>query len=253
MTEVERCPTGIEGLDELLEGGFPRGRVILVAGGCGTGKSTLGVQFLCNGALRCGESGVLVTLEQHPKRIKQEMRVMGFDLDALEAAGKLVIVDASLSDIIFKERGSEFALSPTASFGMESLLGLIEDAARKVDAKRAVVDSFSALDTLLETRRSHTSGSIQEDSRKMALGINYKLQSIGLTSILTKDLFDDPRAGRYGMEEFIADGVITLHYTVSGPDRGRHLIIKKMRSTKHSENINTLEFVKGQGIRVKGF
>ncbi|MFH0862479.1 MAG: ATPase domain-containing protein [Candidatus Altiarchaeota archaeon] len=251
--EVDRCPTGIAGLDELLEGGFPRGRVILVAGGCGTGKSTLAVQFLCNGITRYGEPGVLVTLEQHPMRIKQEMLVMGFDLEALEREGKLAIVDASLSDIIFKERGSQFALSPTASFGMESILGLIEDAANKVGAKRAVVDSFSALDTLIETRRSHTSGSIQEDSRKTTLGINYKFQSLGLTSILTKDLFDDHRTGRYGMEEFIADGVITLHYNVSGPDTGRHLIIKKMRSTKHSENINTIEFVRGEGIRVKGF
>ena len=60
-----RCPTGIEGLDDLIDGGFPRGRVILLAGTCGTGKTTFAVQYLVNGITKYGENGIFVTLEQN--------------------------------------------------------------------------------------------------------------------------------------------------------------------------------------------
>lgn len=240
-------------MDELLEGGFPRGRVILVSGGCGTGKTILATQFLYNGIVKYGEPGVLVTLEQHPKRIREEMKVMGFDLEPLEKDNLLAIVDASLSDIVFKESGTPFTLSPSASFGMETITGIIQDAAEKIGAKRAVVDSFSALDTLVETRHQHSAGSSPEDSRKAVLGINYKFQSMGLTSILIADILEGGGTSRHGMEEFIADGVLSLNFNVSGPDAGRHLVIKKMRGTRHSENIHTIEFIRGEGIRVKAF
>jgi len=89
--------------------------------------------------------------------------------------------------------------------------------------------------------------------RKMMLGINYKLQSMNLTSILVSDMTEESVISKHGIEEFMVDGVITLHYNVVGPDQGRHLIIRKMRSTKHNENINIIEFIPGEGMRVKGY
>jgi len=251
--DVKRCPTGVEGLDELLNGGFPYGRTVLLAGGCGTGKSILATQFLYNGAVKYGEPGLLVTLEQNPALIKADMGAMGFDLEELERNGKLIIIDASLSDMVFKQPIGEYALSIKTSFSLETILGLIEEAAKQINAKRAVIDSFSALDTLIEAKKQHPPGAAAEDARKTMLGINYKLQSMGLTSILVSDTDDNKTSGRYGIEEFIVDGVITMHYNVAGPDTGRHLIIKKMRATKHGENINTIEFQQGRGVRVKGF
>lgn len=251
--EIKRCPTGIEGLDELMEGGFPQGRTILLAGGCGTGKTIMAMQFLCNGVLKYGEPAVMVTLEQHPSRIREDMMYMGLDVKSLEADGKLRIVDASLSETMFMQKSSEYTLSAGASFSLDSVLGMIEDAAKRIGARRAVVDSFSALDSLMETKKIHATPYSPDEARRILLGINYKLQYMGLTSILITDVLENEKTSKYGVEEFVVDGVITLNYNVSGPDAGRHLIIKKMRNTKHSENIHTIEFVKGEGIRVKGY
>jgi KaiC/GvpD/RAD55 family RecA-like ATPase len=250
--EVKRCPTGIEGLDELIEGGIPQGRTVLLAGGCGTGKSILGTQFLYNGIVKYGEPGIFVTLEQHPSRIREDMMLMGFDLKELEDRGSLQIIDASLSDTTFTQRSSEYTLSAGASFSLDSVIGFIEDAMRKTNAKRVVVDSISALDSLMETKKVHSTPYSPNEARRILLGINYKLQYMGLTSILISDILENEMTSKYGVEEFVVDGVISLHYNVFGPDAGRHLIIKKMRRTKHSENIHTIEFIRGEGIRVKG-
>ena len=250
--ESERCPTGVQGLDELLEGGLPRGRVVLLAGGCGTGKSIMATQFLYNGIVKYNEPGILLTLEQNPELMKADMKRMGFDLDKLEDENKLIIIDASLSGIMYPKKQRRYTIPPTTSFNLDSILGLISEAAKHIDAKRAVVDSFSALDSLVETRER--SGSvIKDDVRKMMLGINYKLQSMNLTSILVSDMTEESVISKHGIEEFMVDGVITLHYNVVGPDQGRHLIIRKMRSTKHNENINIIEFIPGEGMRVKGY
>jgi len=253
--EVQRCKTGVPGLDDLIEGGIPSGRVVLVSGGCGTGKSMLGAQFLYHGALEYDEPGILVSLEQNPELFKQDMAIMGLDFDKMEEEGKIIIIDASLSGMAYEGQAEKYTLSQSSAFSPESILGLIKEGVNEIGAKRAVVDSFSALDSLIETRRRSTGSSpvSEECVRKTLLGINYKLQSMGLTSILITDNLVQDKEAASGIEDFIVDGVITLHYNVTGPDAGRNLIIRKMRSTKHSENINTIEFRKGEGLFVKGF
>ncbi|MHA2602834.1 MAG: ATPase domain-containing protein, partial [Candidatus Thorarchaeota archaeon SMTZ1-83] len=89
---IERVKTGIPGLDELIEGGFPRGDTILIAGRAGTGKSIMANQFLYKGATEYDEPGVLVTLEESPLLIKRNMMRFGMDLDALVKEKKLAIV-----------------------------------------------------------------------------------------------------------------------------------------------------------------
>jgi KaiC/GvpD/RAD55 family RecA-like ATPase len=251
MTEhaMDRCPTGIEGLDELIEGGFPRGRVVLLAGDCGTGKSILATQFLYKGAVEYNEPGIFISLEQSPSLLREDMADIGFDLEKLEKEKKLLIIDASLSNIGFMQKPSDYSLTPQ-EFSVDSILALISDAAEKIGAKRAVLDSFSALDSLIETKKVHVGAGLREDVRMAILGINYKFQSMGLTSVMISDILDDGRLSRHGIDEFMVDGVITLHYKAVGPDSGRHLIIKKMRCTKHSENINMIEFKRGTGVRV---
>ena len=248
---VERCPTGIEGLDELIEGGLPRGRVVLLAGDCGTGKSIFATEFLVNGIVKYDEPGILVSLEQTPEHLKADMLSLGMDLTKLENDGKLVIIDASLFGKTLKSK-AKYALTPE-QFSLDSITAMISDAVREIKAKRAVVDSFSALDSLLESKKSQVGLALKEDVRRSILGINYKLQSLDLTSILISDITDDGRLSKHGIEEFMVDGVIILNYSPAGPDAGRHLIIKKMRSTKHNENINTIEFMPGKGIKVKPY
>jgi len=246
---TERCPTGIAGLDELIEGGFPRGRVILIAGDCGTGKSILGTQFLYNGVVKYDEPGILINLEQSPELYKEDMLAMGFDLNKLEEEGKLLMIDASLAGINSQNpKKGKYTLIPE-QFSVDLILALIAEAAKKIKAKRAVVDSFTALESILESKKSREGVELKEETRRTMLSINYKLQDMKLTSILVSDMYNN-RPSIHGIEEFMADGVLTLHYGNVGFCGGRHLMIKKMRMTNHSENIHQMEFERGVGIKV---
>ena len=95
--DIDRVKTGIPGLDELIEGGLPRGDTILIAGKAGTGKSILATQFIYKGAIDYDEPGVFVTLEEPPHLIKRNMLRFGMDLDALINEGKMSLVDLSPS------------------------------------------------------------------------------------------------------------------------------------------------------------
>jgi len=91
---MDRVPTGIKGLDELLGGGFPEGKCILVVGSPGSGKTTFAIQYLYSGALQ-GETGLYVTLDEYPDVIKQNFQSYNWDLDSVEKKGRLLFLDAS--------------------------------------------------------------------------------------------------------------------------------------------------------------
>jgi len=177
------------------------------------------------------------------------MASVGFDLAKLEAEKKLVIIDASLSGMAFKPDNPAYTISPE-EFSLDSIVAIIHEAVNDIGAKRAVVDSFSALDSLIETKKSHVGMGLKEDVRRAILGINYKLQSMNLTSMLISDIVDEGKLSTHGIEEFMVDGVIKLDYKPSGPTGGRHLVVNKMRSTSHSENIHTIELIEGKGMCV---
>src|SRR5690349_1601648 len=92
---IRKVPTKISGLDEVLEGGIPRGRTTLASGGPGSGKTVLGLEFLCSGAFS-GEPGVFVTFEERAQALRENALSMGWDLAALEKAGKVAVVEARL-------------------------------------------------------------------------------------------------------------------------------------------------------------
>src|SRR5438046_10606348 len=91
---MDRVPTGIKGLDELLGGGFPEGRCILVVGSPGSGKTTFALQYLYHGAM-LGETGLYVTLDEHPALVKKNLQSYDWDIDGMEKKGKLLFIDAS--------------------------------------------------------------------------------------------------------------------------------------------------------------
>lgn len=253
--KIEKCPTGVPGLDELIEGGFPRGRVILLEGDSGTGKSILATQFIYNGAVKYNEPGILIILEQNPELYKEDMMAIGLDLNKIEEEGKLIIIDASLSGLASGELGllkipkkEEFKILPD-QFSAELVELLIQEAVKKINAKRAVVDSFSALESILESRKIKEGAATIDETRRTMLGINYKLQQMKLTSILVSDIIEN-KSPTHGIEEFICDGVIALDYFSTGADAGRHLTIKKMRTVNHSQNIHQIAFERGVGVRV---
>lgn len=237
---MERAPTGIDGLDELIEGGIPRRRMVLVSGSCGTGKSILSAQFIYRGALDYGEPGVFVTLDERPTIIREDMLQFGWDFKALEDKGLIRIIDGTVTKVGIPSE-EEYAL-PETGFNLDKLLVEIIKATKEIGAKRLVVDSLPALGFKYDT---------EAEVRKAILKMSYVLSKTGVTSIVTTEIPEHSGTySKYGVEEFVADGVIVLNYGSLGGRATRTLHIRKMRGTKHSEHLHPMEITRERGIVV---
>jgi len=236
---MNRVKTGIAGLDALLEGGFPEGRSILISGATGTGKTIFCLQFVFEGAKQFGEPGVFVTLDERPELIRQDVLRFGWDLQELERKKMLTLIDGSIAKVGLPSE-EEFSM-PLTGFDLDKLLLEIIRATKQIRAKRVVIDSIPGLGFNFEN---------QPEARKAILKLSYILQRAGVTSLLTTELQEgENKFGKYGVEEYIVDGVIVLHYIGLGTKSNRTLHIRKMRATKHSEELHPLEFSK-KGIVV---
>ncbi len=236
---MERVKTGIYGLDELIQGGLPRGRSILLSGGCGTGKTTFAMQFIYFGAVQYGEPGIYVTLDERPNLIREDCLNFGWDLRKAEQANMLQIIDGTQARIGIPSE-EEFSL-PTTGFDIDKLLLEILGSIKRYGAKRVVIDSLPALG--LELQEEH-------DIRKAMLKTGYLLQKSGVTALLISEMAEGSnKFSKYGIEEYLVDGVILLHYISVGSQSNRTLHIRKMRGTKHSEDLHPLE-ISDKGIIV---
>jgi len=242
----DRVPTGINGLDELLDGGFPRGRTILLSGTCGTGKTTLAIQYLANGIEKYNEPGILITLEQNREEIAKDMLNIGIDLKKLEQQGKLIIIDTSLSRIGVRDymttlptpnQGS-ISLKP-GEFNIDNIIALAVNNAQKIGAKRMIIDSLPALDYLIAELK---------DIRRALITMTYELKSKGLTTLIITEGEDDNTISKHGVEEYITDGVLVLK--VNETLDTRTIKIRKMRTTKHTLKPQTFELT-SEGVKVK--
>jgi len=214
---IERIPSGIPGLDSLMEGGFPKGRITLVTGAAGAGKTTLGVQFLWSGAVQHGEPGAYVTLDEEADDLRAEMARYGWDLSRLQEENRLCIIQ---SPVPFEVAG--------VSVSMDELLDAIHSKAVAIDAKRIVFDSVAALGLPY----ADPVGLRRDLHRLCAM-----LRELGCTALLlTERPEDENRITRYDIEQFVAQGVIVLH--LSRKHRG--IEIRKMRGTKHDTNVHTM-------------
>lgn len=235
---MNRIKTGIKGFDELVEGGLPEGRSFLVSGGTGTGKTIFAVQYLVSGA-QSGEPGVYLTLDERPELIREDMLRFGWNLRALEDNGSLKIVDGTMAKLGIPS-DEEFSL-PATGFDLDKLLLELMRAIKKIKAKRVVIDSIPALGLNFDS---------ELDVRKAVLKIVYLLSRAGVTTVFTTEINEDSKQlGKYGVEEYVADGVIVLHYMGVGTQSNRTLHIRKMRATKHSEDLHPLQ-ITDTGINV---
>ncbi len=218
----ERRPIGIPGLDEKMGGGLPPGpRTVLVAGGCGTGKTTFGVQFLYKGALEHGEPGVLINFEQDIAQLKQDMANFGFDLQKLEEQNLVRIYDKS-----------------SAEEGKRDLISFIIERADEINAKRIVIDSMQTLEYLIGTNIKFTVSSTCD-----------ALKRAGLTTLIMAESRSDEVDISEEVESYIVDGVIIL--TIHEALDTRKVKIRKMRGTYHT--LKALEMKFGpKGIEVTG-
>ncbi|HOC77218.1 MAG TPA: gas vesicle protein GvpD [Methanofastidiosum sp.] len=222
----ERVKTGIKGLDELIEGGLPKSSSILLSGEAGTGKTIFSLQYIYSGAKDYGEAGIYVTFEEKPEELRREALQFGWDLKKYETKKKIVILDAA-SLRVGVPSDEDFYMK--SDVDLKSLLSKLYEIAMDIDAKRIVIDSLPAF-------------FFSEDSEKMRDDIYMMgrvLAETKATSILITEIINGQGYSRFGYEEFITRGVITLHL-VEGEkamprmsEYKRSIFIRKMRETNH--------------------
>lgn len=236
---MDRLKTGINGMDELIEGGFPAGRSVLISGACGTGKTLMGIQYIYKGAVEHKEPGVYVTLDERPELIREDVMRFGWDLKKMEEKNLINIVDGSIAKLGMPSE-EEFSL-PVTGYDIDKLLLEIMRVIKRIEAKRVVIDSIPALGFNFENGN---------EVRKAILKISYMLMRSGVTSVLVSEIQEGVnKFGKYGVEEYVVDGVIVLHYMGVGTQSNRTMHIRKMRATKHSEDLHPLEITE-QGIKI---
>ena len=214
---IPKIPTQIAGLDEVLEGGLPQGRTTLVSGGPGSGKTVLGLEFLCRAA-NDGTPGVFITFEERAEAIRKNALSMGFDLAALEKAGKVAIVEARLM-------GGEIH---SGDFDINGLLAIIDGHAKRIGAKQVVMD---ALDVLMRVFDD------PQRERNELYRLHDWLVDRKFTSILTvKVQQDGALAHRYEFLDFMADCVIRLDHRVLVQVATRRLRVIKCRGSAFGTN-----------------
>lgn len=237
-------PSGIPGLDALLQGGFPQGRSILLYGGPGSGKTTFCVQYLYRGAVDYGEPGVFVTLNETPDEIKSNMANFGWDLDALEEKGLLSILDVravtvspsgyiSLAQEMFRGESIPFSL----------LARQITDKVKELKAKRLALDSLTAL--------TFQSQQPEVIIRYGILGLFQVLSQLGCTSLMVSETrFGQNLQGQIiaPLELFLASGVINLFCDIE-LEGVRAIQVQKMRGVEHDSSIHPLKIAKN-GLEV---
>ncbi|WP_249870305.1 ATPase domain-containing protein [Oceanobacillus saliphilus] len=178
--------TGINGLDIILGGGLPTGSAIIVEGAPGTGKTTLGIQYLYNGIQQYNENGIFITFEEFPDQIYTDMKRFGWDLQALERNNQLRVISLSPETLIQQMRETD---------------GLFETLIKEIDCRRIVIDSISLLKFL--NRDSEIKG------REILYTLRNILRKFKLTSLLIQEQ-SDLNAEHVPFEHFIFDGLIRL-------------------------------------------
>jgi len=233
---VKRVKTGLPGMDEILNGGFPKRNVVLLAGGPGTGKTIFGMQYLWAGISQYNEPGIYVALEEHPVQVRINMEQFGWDVRQYEENGKFAIVDGFTAGIGEAAKREKYVVR--APDDIQILVDVIRMAIRDIGAERVVVDSVT---TLYLTK--------PVVARNTVLQIKKLLSGMGCTAILVSQVSVTDRGfGGPGVEH-AADGIIRLDLEEVRGELQRSLIVWKMRGTAHSMRRHPFE-ITDKGIKV---
>lgn len=220
---TERISTGIKGLDKLVQGGIPKGATVLVTGAPGTGKSILAMQTI-SANLKKGKKCAYVCVEQTPEDVTKQAEQMKIDLSSVKW---ISAKDLSYENMLGKKPGS-----------LRDLIALLQDNLKKAKIEVVALDSLNSLiiEDGLETRLM---------VKKLIEG----LKSLGLTTVITSELPKESNwYSRDTVSEFLADGIICLHF-IEGEDDFRTLTIPKMRFTKQRTGVYSMK-ITNKGIVV---
>jgi circadian clock protein KaiC len=207
----DRVPTGIKGLDNLIEGGFPRGSLILLAGSPGSGKTIASAQYLYHGAANLGEKGVYLSFAERESVFVHNMERFGLNFTELKNAGKLKFLD------LIPPRNEELSAA-TLNIALSEF--------QSMKAQRLVIDSFTAMTLAYNTT----------DSRVSLQVLEKVMREIGCTTLLIVEIPTGKTGLGLGFEEFVADGIILFETIEVRSGIQKRAIIRKMRGTNHNQN-----------------
>ena len=219
---TERVKTGVTGLDDLIEGGLPAGRVILVSGEPGSGKTVLATQFLVSGVREFGETGLFVCMEEARIHLYREMKRFGWDLEGLESAGSLGFVDATPLRLLPEKVNLGEVAIDRGDFSMMTLIQAINKEVERIKPKRIVVDPITSL-IIQYPEIVQRRGAI--------LDLVDALVSSGATCIMTSELKHTGLKRKLDVEEFLSHGVIMLQNHLINGSIVRAIQVEKMRET----------------------
>jgi len=214
---LPKAPTGVQGLDEITGGGFPRGRPTLLCGSAGAGKTLLAMEFLIRGATAYKEPGVFMAFEETAQELTQNVRSLGFDLDELKKEKKLAI------DFVRIEPSE---IDETGDYDLEGLFIRLGAAIDAIGARRVVLDTIENLFAGLQNQ-----GILRAELRRLFRW----LKDRGVTAVITAERGDGVLT-RHGLEEYVSDCVILLDHRVTDQVSTRRLRVVKYRGTAHGTN-----------------
>jgi KaiC/GvpD/RAD55 family RecA-like ATPase len=241
--EDGRVGTGIEGLDGLIQGGYPQGSVTLVAGTPGTGKTIVCFQYI-NAGIKNGEKCLFLTSDERINNLVNQAKKFGFDFDAAIQNGQLKFMYLDLEKhSIHKEMESEIRIGKYSRVVLDSLTPLSEMPVWVVNRGSEIIPPEGTvgnapvpLDSIQATRM-HV---------RRLLRI---LEEDDCTALVTSEITEGSRnLSRDSVSEFLVDGILVLDLDPS-MDR-RKLTVRKMRGTKHTLKPRDIEIRSTDGIRV---
>ena len=212
-----KTPTGITGLDEITDGGFPKGRPVLICGSAGCGKTLFAMQFLVKGITEFNEPGVFMSFEESSNDLSQNVKSLGFDLEKLKAENKLRV------DHVHIERSE---IEETGEYDLEGLFIRLNHAIDVIGAKRVVLDTIESLFAGMSDMAL-----LRSEIRRLFQWLREK----GVSAIITGEK-GEKSLTRHGLEEYVSDCVILLDFRVIDQLATRRLRIVKYRGSTHGTN-----------------
>ncbi|MBK9472505.1 MAG: hypothetical protein IPO18_09510 [bacterium] len=215
-TPLAKLGTGVDGLDEVLDGGYPKGRTTMIRGGPGAGKTLFALQFLVQSA-RQGTAGIFITFEESAEAIRMNAATLGWDLPALERIGLLFIHHARLDP----------AAVVSGPYSLSGMMAIIDGKAKALGARQLVIDAIDIVMRRFEdvTRARDEINSLHE-----------WLDENGYTTLLSVKLNDDPDlASRFSFLDYMADCVVRLDHRVMEQISTRRLRVQKYRGSSFGD------------------